>query len=304
MAPERCLVTGATGFLGGALARRLLDHGHRVRLLLRGRSDSHDRAGANDPAFDDADSVIGDLRDPGSLTGIATDIDVVYHLAGMTHTNRAGLYHEVNVAGTENLLRECRRAAVRRFVYFGSRADDPGAGAYSRSKHDAAVLVRRSGVPFTTLRIAEVYGGTGEGGLAMIPRLVESYPVVPIIGGASFQLCPVHVDDVVSAAVDAATTGATLNRAYVIAGPECHSLEAIIKLAMRHRGVSKQTVRVPVSLIEAAARLDAWVPGKEPFLVRDQIARLASPKESDISAARADFGFEPRPFADNLHELF
>lgn len=319
MAPERCLLTGATGFLGRTLTRRLLDKGFRVRLLSRNtasrgaaHADPHADRRADDPALDRPEAVHGDLRDPASLTGIATNIDTVYHLAGITHTNDARLYHDVNVVGTGNLLRECRRAGVGRFVYFGSRADHPDGGAYSRSKNEAAELVRQSGVPFTTLRIAEVYGRSGGGGeagdggddgLGMVARLVERFPVVPVPGGDSFELCPVHVDDVVDAAIDVAGTDATRDRSYVIAGPECHSLRRILELALRHRGLSKRLVPVPVRAIRAAALLDGWIPGKKPFLVRDQVPRLASPKDSDISAARTDFGFEPRRLTENLDQL-
>ncbi len=159
----RVLVTGATGFIGGAVARRLVARGDRVRVLVRPTADRRPLAGL------DVEIVEGDLRDPGSLTRALADVDVCYHV-GATYAlwsrDPRELY-ESNVTGTRNLLAAAERAGTRRVVYtssVGALGIPPGGvgtettpvsladmvGHYKRSKYlaerEAAAAAAR-GVP-------------------------------------------------------------------------------------------------------------------------------------------------------------
>ncbi len=113
---ERVLVTGATGFVGGAVARHLVARGDRVRALVRPAADRRLLAGL------DVEVVEGDLRDPASLSRALTGVDVCYHVAAayrLWSPDPAELY-ESNVTGTRNLLAAAARAGVRRIVYTSS----------------------------------------------------------------------------------------------------------------------------------------------------------------------------------------
>lgn len=114
---ETYFVTGATGFIGRCLTRRLLESGARVRLLARPASRSKlswlDRA--------DAEIVEGDLSDESALERGVKGVDGVFHLAGLTRESRAGEFMEVNCGRTLNLARVCARQASKpTFVYVSS----------------------------------------------------------------------------------------------------------------------------------------------------------------------------------------
>ena len=149
----KLLVTGP-GKLGSRLLPKLARQGVTGRVL-------HRRAGQDLPPGWEA--VRADLTEPGSLAGASDGCDAILHLAALTHSNQAWRYESVNAGGTGNLLAVARQAGIRHFIHVSTRAIDAGGGAYSRSKLEAEALVRGSGIPWTILRPAEVYGAGGEG---------------------------------------------------------------------------------------------------------------------------------------------
>ncbi|HEX3200870.1 MAG TPA: NAD-dependent epimerase/dehydratase family protein, partial [Actinomycetes bacterium] len=122
---ERTLITGATGFVGGLLASRLVADGRPVRALVRHLGD---RERLPDPRVELA---IGNLDDEESLVRAADGCEVVYHVAGMNQlclADPAPLYR-VNVEGTRRMLEAARRAGVRRVVHTSSAATLGGDGS-------------------------------------------------------------------------------------------------------------------------------------------------------------------------------
>src|SRR5882724_4809799 len=150
------LITGATGFVGSALARKLLARGETVRVLVRPTAD---RRNLQQIAVE---IVAGDLTDPVSLAAAVKGCDTLFHVAAdyrLWVPDRARMF-ESNVEGTRQLMRAAGEAGVRRIVYTSSVAtllprldggsaheDDAGSaidmiGAYKQSKHAAEIVVR------------------------------------------------------------------------------------------------------------------------------------------------------------------
>lgn len=153
----KVLVTGATGFLGGWLVRRLLAEGHDIRIIRRARA-------VDELADLPIESVPGDVTDVESLRAACQGIETVFHLAGVigyTPRERRAM-EEVNVGGTANVLAACRDRGVRKLVYASSVAaigastdgtplteDSPFAIhpldlGYFETKHRAEELVREA----------------------------------------------------------------------------------------------------------------------------------------------------------------
>lgn len=129
----RALVTGATGFVGSHLAERLAAEGWRLRALVRRASDTAllERLGA--------ELIWGDLGDRDALTGAASGVDVVFHVAAVTAARDEATYWRVNAEGTWNVVEACRRAEARprRLVYLSSYAAcGPAPGGRARSAGD------------------------------------------------------------------------------------------------------------------------------------------------------------------------
>jgi nucleoside-diphosphate-sugar epimerase len=283
----RLFLTGATGGLGRKLLPALLESGCEVSALCRGPA-------ARLPAG--VRLVAGDLLASATYEEALSGIDTVLHLAAVTHTNRTRDYFRVNTEGTRLLLEAAERRAVSRFVFVSTRAVAEEGGPYCRSKKLAEDLVRAGGTAWTILRPAEVYGVEDREAVGALIGWIERLPFVPLIGSGAYSMAPVHVDDVCAAIVKVLETPATEGRTYTLAGPEEFSYRAFVARVMAARGIRKPVVRVPVVAVRAAAALFALAGLRRPPLVRDQVARLLSPKDADIANARRDLGYDPKPF--------
>lgn len=207
------LVTGATGFIGGRLATRLLEGGARVRVLIR------DAAKAAPLAAQGAELCLGDLTQPATLAPACAGIQVVCHgAAWMGSPYRKATAWAVNVAGTAALASAARAAHVDRFVHLSSIAvygpvrrgvvteESPlwrGLELYGDSKiagEDALRTAAGEDLPTVILRPGMVYGPRSRSWtLWCVRRIRKGYPVM--LGGGSGFARPVFIDNLIDAIV-------------------------------------------------------------------------------------------------------
>ena len=284
MTGRTLLLTGAAGRLGSRLVPALQGAGWRVRALVHHR-----------PAPGADESVRGDLLGPESLAAAVAGVQAVVHAAAVTHSRRARRYAEVNVGGTRALVRAASAVGVERFVHISSHAIGVGGGPYSDSKREAEDVVRSGGVPFTILRLPEVYGAGGEGIDRMIAAARAGRPI-PVIGTGEFELRPVHVDDVIEVVARALEAPAAANKAYTLAGPSLTLREAA-DLCRQLSGGRSRIVGVPEGVVRAAAALSRVLPLP---VYPDQLDRLRAPRLAPSPDARAELDFAPAPLSERL----
>jgi len=308
------LVTGATGFVGSAVARRLLREGAGLRLLTRPGSDRRNLAGI------DAEVVEGDLLAPESLKAAVADCEAVFHVAAdyRIWTRDPDEMMRANVDGTVALMRAALDAGVGRVVYTssvatlginrdGSPADEATPvsladmiGPYKRSKFLAEEAVRRmvaeDGLPAVIVNPSTPMG----------PRDVKPTPTGRMLVEAATGKMPafvdtglnvVHVDDVAEGHWLAREKGAVGER-YVLGGTDM-TLRDILAVVARESGRAAPKVRLPHDLIMPIAWLaEGWarVRGSgEPFVTVDGL-RMAK-KHMYFSSAKAtrELGYAARP---------
>jgi oxidoreductase len=226
-AADGCLITGATGFIGGHLAARLAGEGWRVRCLARGTSDTSqiDRLGV--------EIVEGDLRDADSLSSAVDGCRVVFHCGALVSDwATVDEITRVNVRGTQNLLRACLGASVKRFVhmsttdvygYRGREAIDESyvgrrfSNWYAQTKLRAETEVRHvetaHGLAAAILRPATVYGPRSHEVIGDIARAIRSGQMLLVNGGRPVAGL-VYVDNLIDAAVLAARHDAAIGQAF------------------------------------------------------------------------------------------
>jgi nucleoside-diphosphate-sugar epimerase len=243
------------------------------------------------------ETVAGDLADPLSLAPALDGVDAVVHLAAVTHARTARAYEAVNVAGTRNLLAAARGA--KRFLHVSTRAIDPSGGAYSRSKAEAERIVHDSGLPFTIVRLPEIYGAGGREGVDEIIARTRAGRPVPLVGDGSSEVCPIPLGDAVAALVAALTADAALGRTYTLAG-ECLTLRAFAERCAAVFRSPVRIVRVPEPAVAALSVLARFAPLP---LYPDQLARLRAPKPAASEEAARDLGFRPRRLEEGLRDL-
>src|SRR3990167_10506756 len=181
----KALVTGATGFIGRFLVSHLLEQHISVRVLVRHYQKD------NFPA--NVEQHIGDLTNPESLKGIGQDIDMVFHLGGYAHAwhgDSAEQHKQVNLFGTQNIVDECIRDHVKKFIFFSTikavqdanhcideKWDVLPDSPYGKAKRSAEELVltkcREHDIHVCVLRLSIVYGPALKGNLYQMLRAID-----------------------------------------------------------------------------------------------------------------------------------
>ena len=252
----KVLVTGASGFLGGAVCARLRERGHTVAGLTR-------RAGS---APDGVDEVKGDLTDGEALrTALeAARPEAVVHLAAEIASQRSeGRIREVNVHGTARLLEACGAVDGPRFAFASSVVTGDAGGEllteetelpvqtpYGRSKQEGERLLRESGLPSVVLRPGHVYGPGGWYEHEFVRRL-RSPGRFAVVGSGRNWWDVVHVDDVAAAFV-AALESAPPGAVYHVADDEPIALYDFVALTAEALGTGRPR-RIPAGLARLAA---------------------------------------------------
>jgi uncharacterized protein YbjT (DUF2867 family) len=211
-----CLVTGATGYIGGRLVPELLGAGHRVRCLARspGRLRDHPWAGR-------AEVVRGDVTDAASVAEAMRGVDVAYYLV---HALGAGKGFEDTDRRAARIFGEQARAAgVRRIVYLGGLTPygvpEERLSPHLRSRAEVGRILLTGAVPTAVLRAAVVIG-SGSVSFEMLRYLTERLPVMVTPSWVDTRIQPVAVRDVLRALVGSARLPEDVNRTFDIGGPE------------------------------------------------------------------------------------
>jgi nucleoside-diphosphate-sugar epimerase len=306
----RALVTGASGFVGHALAKKLAARGDTVRVLVRDRAKLARRSLAVD------DVVQGDITDPRTLDRATRDVDVVYAVAGTFREPSLPdrRYRDVNIDAVRILFAAAAEHGVRRVVHCGTcgihgsivgpPADESHpirpVGIYEETKAAGERLAfecaRVTGVEVTTLRPGPVYG-PGDTRLLKLFKLANRNPAV-LVGSGTVRYHLLYIDDLTDAFLLAGTASNVANEAFLIAGPDMPCLnelfEALAALGGRN---GQRVVRLPAKPVELMAALceSACRPlGISPPLYRRRIEFFLNDRAYNIDKARRLLGFEPR----------
>lgn len=284
MSRDTVLVTGAAGRMGVFLVPALQSSGWRVRALVHRRPV---------PAADEI--VRGDLLDPEGLVAATRGVRAVVHGAGVTHARRKRQYAAINVHGTEALIRAAERVGVERFLLVSTHALGDDGGAYSDSKRRAEEVVVAGSVPFTIVRLPEVYGAGGEG----IDRMVAAARAgrwIPLVGAGADEVRPARIDEIADALVRALGAPCAAGRIYTLAG-HALSIREVAEASIAAFRSGSRLVPVPEQLVRLAGHLSRALPLP---LYPDQLTRLRAQRAEPSTAAAAELGFRPRPFAEGI----
>lgn len=308
----RVLVTGATGFTGGHLARGLAAGGHQVRALVRDPARTSGRA--RDLADMGIELSVGDLRDDAALASAVAKIEVVYHIAAVYR--QAGLstdvYRAVNAAASGRIVEAAAREGVRRVVHcstVGVHGDvehppanedaplKPG-DIYQTTKLEGERLARdaaeRLGIEVTIVRPSGIYG-PGDRRLLKLFREVARRRWITL-GSGKIYYHLTYIDDLIAGIQQCGEHPAAANRTYILAGGEVTTLNDLVALVAAGAGVPPPRVHLPVGPFWIAGALceAVCVPLRiEPPIHRRRVDFFTKSRAFDISRARAEIGYTP-----------
>ncbi|NKY49387.1 NAD-dependent epimerase/dehydratase family protein [Nocardia vermiculata] len=327
----RALVTGASGFLGGALVRRLVsDGGHEVTVLARPTSKLGDLTG-----LDGVRVAYGDLTDEASLARACAGVDVVFHSAArVDERGTREQFRNENVRGTEALLRCARAAGAGRFVFISSPSALMDRDGGDQLEIDESVPYPRrylnlySETKAAAERAVLAANADGFTTCALRPRAIwgagdRSGPIVRLLGrtaqgrlpdlsfGRSVQASLCHVDNVVHACLGAAASDRVGGKAYFLADAEHTDVWAFLAevatglgYAPPSRTPDRRVLDAAVAVIDTVWRVPVIARRWSPPLSRYVVALMTRSATYDTGAATRDFGYAPIMDRDRGLELF
>jgi dihydroflavonol-4-reductase len=320
VAGDKILVTGATGFVGAAVARTALAAGYKVRALVRATSSQTNLADL------DVEPAEGDMRDPDAVERAMAGVTYLFHVAA-DYRLWAPDPHEIvctNCDGTRNLMQAAQKAGVARIVYTSSVATiaipadgtpgdetrslpmDKAIGAYKRSKVAAEQIVKemiaKQGLPALIVHPSTPIG----------PRDVRPTPTGRIIVEAAMGRMPgyvdtglnlVHVDDVAAGHLAALEKGA-IGEHYILGGENVRLARMLCDIAAL-TGHLPPKIKMPrwllyplAALAEAQARLTC----REPFLTLDGLRMAKHLMFFSSAKAERELAYRPRPYKQGLED--
>jgi nucleoside-diphosphate-sugar epimerase len=303
------LVTGATGFTGGHLARTLAARGHRVRALVR------DRRAAAGLDTCGVELVEGDLREPDALKRAMSGIERVYHIAAIYR--QAGLpadaYRAVNALAVRDVIEAAARAGVRRVVHCSTvgvhgDVEHPPANedaplrpgdVYQETKLEGERLAReagtRLGIEVVIARPTGIYGPGDRRLLKMFRGVARKR--FPMLGSGNIYYHLTYIDDLVEGFRLCGEHPAAAGRTYILAGGEVTTLNELVAIVAEIAGVPPPRLHLPVwpFWVAGAACEAVCTPlGIEPPLYRRRVDFYTKSRAFDISRARSEIGYDPR----------
>ena len=271
-------LTGATGFIGGALARRLVASGWQVRALVR------DPDRAQPLSALGVQLVPGDLFDPKALQLLAADTDAIVHCAGVVRGIDLADFELVNATGVTNLARVgAAQPRPPRFLALSSlAAREPQLSPYAASKRagEQALAAAAGPMAWLALRPPAVYGPGDREMLPLLRWLMRG--IAPVLGAPGARLSLIFVDDLVSAlerCLNAPTPPQGIFELHD-GHPQGYSWGEIVDQAAAVRGRPVRALRVPAPLLRGLAGSSlAWarLSGKPPMLSPGKFRELIHP---------------------------
>lgn len=267
--PFRILVTGSSGFIGGAVCSALSSAGHHVRAASR----KPGRAGNNLEWV-----KLPDLETQVDWHPLLEGIDIVVHLAAIAHRSRvdSGNYTRANRVATKGLAEACRDHTVKRLIFMSSIGAQAGsaadsvvtendkacpATAYDRAKLEAEEEIKRSGVPYTILRPVIVYGPGAKANIALIVR-IAALPIPLPFGAFRNRRSLLSIRNLSEAVLFCLSGSATLDQTFIVSDPEPITIAEIFSALREGMGRSPGLVSIPPralkAMVIATGRRSLW----------------------------------------------
>jgi len=302
------LVTGATGFTGSLLVRKLANAGARVSAIARASSKVEPLRDLNIRWFR------GDVYDPATVAAAMADATYVFHVAAAYREAKYAdeMYRRVHVASTQLLAQAAlKNPNFQRFIHVSTvgvlghiehpPADEaapmnPG-DVYQETKAEAELWLRefgpKHGLPFTVIRPAAIYGPGDTRLLKFFKMAARRWLFLPGHSRGLYHL--VHVEDLTDVLMLAAAHPAALNEVFICGNLECVSLEQIARIVAGELGTRFTVVRLPAAPLFLAADACEWICrklGVEPPIHRRRLAFFTKDRSFDTRKLRDRLGYQ------------
>jgi uncharacterized protein YbjT (DUF2867 family) len=233
----KILLTGATGYVGGRLLKKLESQGCVVRCLAR-RPEYLKNKTTNT-----IEVVQGNLLDKESLEKAMVGVEVAYYL--VHSMGSSGVFEDEEKRSAENFASSAKKAGIKRIIYLGGLSHGDKLSAHLKSRQQVGVILRQSGIPVIEFQ-ASIIIGSGSLSFEMIRSLVERLPIMTTPKWVNVLAQPISIEDVVAYLTEALRMPVKESRVFEIGGPDKMSYLDLMKEYGRQRGLSRLIISVPV----------------------------------------------------------
>ena len=320
---KRVLVTGATGFVGSHLTRRLVKDGVQVFALVRQSSDPQI---IEDLRASGVEMINGDITDRTAIFEAVSRAEYVFHIAALFRSAKHGdrTYYDVNVEGTRHILDAAEKHQVRRVVHCStggvhSHIPNPPANEeeafrpgdiYQLTKCEGEKLASErfmsDRIEGTIIRPAMIWGQGDTRTLKLFKGIARRQ--FPVIGSGRTFTHWIDVDDLVNGFILAAEKEEAKNQVYIFAGERPVSIDELVKTISRTAGVKPLPIRIPALPIQLLGSLTEAICkpiGIEPILHRRRVDFFTKTRWFDTSKAQGELGFHPQlSFEAEVEKIF
>jgi len=305
------LVTGATGFVGPHLIKKIVSQGHTCRCLVRYSSNKDVLEGLG------VEVVEGDITNPEILNGVADGVDCLIHMATLGHmsnyTVTESMFEAVNVHGSINIMNEAIKAGVKRVVHCSTVASmgicpevpateetecqphHPYGRSKLRAENEVLGMVADKGLPAVIVRFSMVYGPGDWRDIFKLTRMAKK-GLFPKVGNRPKLTPLIHVEDAVQGLLLAAEKG-RVGEIYLITNSKSEPFDMIRKIIQDALGVSRIPIYVPewaaLTMASLSERIFSFM-GKAPPVSRKNMESTLADRVFSIEKARRELGFNPQ----------
>jgi uncharacterized protein YbjT (DUF2867 family) len=283
----RVLLTGANGYIGGRLLRKLEESGRLVRCMVRRPEALSGRTA------EQTEIVRGDVLDPDSLHEPLAGVTAAYYL--VHSMGASGPFADADRRGAEDFAAAARKMGVGRIVYLGGLGAEDDVSTHLESRHEVGRILRESGVPTIEFR-ASVVIGSGSVSFEIVRSVVDRSPVLLIPRWVVSRTQPIAIEDVIAyllAALDLELEG---SRLFEIGGPDRVAYADLMREYARQAGLRRAVIRVPLATPRVSGLWLSMVTPVYASIGRELIESLRNDTLVRDGSAREVFPLRPRGF--------
>ena len=290
-AAGRVLLTGATGYVGGRLLRKLEESGRPVRCMVRRPEALSGRATTQ------TEIVYGDVLEPDCLHEAFAGVTAAYYLV---HSMAAsGPFAGADRRGAENFAAAARKSGVSRIVYLGGLGAEHDVSTHLESRHEVGRILRESGVPTIEFR-ASVVIGSGSVSFEIVRSLVDRSPVLLIPRWVVSRTQPIAVEDVLAYLLAALDLELAESRLFEIGGADRVVYADLMREYARQAGLRRAVIRVPLATPRISGLWLSVVTPVYASIGRELIESLRNDTVVGDGSARELFPIRPRGFREAI----
>ncbi len=256
-------VTGASGFVGSYLVKKLLEQKHKVVVLAHSQKSSVRWGSAVEVCH-------GSIEDVSSLESFCENLDVVYHLVGIIAETRKNKFDTTVGIGTKNLVEAAKKQKVKKIIYLSAVGTHENAKSkYHRTKFVAEQAVIASELPFVIFRPSIIYG-KGDGFITMLEQMIRISPFLPIIGSGKYRMQPLYIDDLITMMTDCSQIN---NEIIEVGGPDKLEYLEILDILKRVLRKKRMNFFLPIMFMNIVSSVLEKILKPAP-ITRDQIVMM------------------------------